>query len=152
MSWRFVTRHPTVRPAKQTEIPGRSHTYFEMTAFVQFSAWSHYDSITHRLIVLLSEPELGLGRSSGPLEAVPSYGSNWTGIAVRRSYTLAMISPWGTRNHPSGCAAHRRHAFAIERSSSTELAPDATSCVPIADVVMRSAHRPAHHARSSAVA
>jgi len=45
-----------------------------------------------------------------------------------------------------------RHAAEISRSSASSACPPSTACAVIADVRMRSAHMPPHHARASGVA
>ena len=71
---------------------------------------------------------------------------------VARAQTRMSSSPCSTENQPPGSSAQARQPAAICSTSSAVARPDATSCSPKADVVIRSAHMPPQQARSSAEA
>ncbi len=58
----------------------------------------------------------------------------------------------GPRTRRRGCAAQRRHPSAISRNSFSVARSSVTAWRAIAESVIRSAHNPPHHARSSGVA
>ena len=74
--------------------------------------------------------------------------------ATRRApgQAVATTSPWSTANQASGAAAHRCHACANDSRSAGSAMPWARSWSASEERVKRSAQRPPHQVRSSAVA